>query len=113
MPGSGSGDGSGNIGVGFAIPSNQARRTADQLIATGKASHPVIGAMLDTTYEGEGARIATAARGGNDPVTKGGPADKAGLKAGDVILSSTARPSWAPTSSSSASAPGRWATPSS
>ena len=31
-------------------------------------------------------RIATAARGGSDPVTKGGPADKAGLKPGDVIL---------------------------
>ena len=53
MPGSGSGNGSGNIGVGFAIPSDQARKTADQLIATGKASHPVIGVMLDTTYEGE------------------------------------------------------------
>ena len=86
VPGSGSGNGSGNIGVGFAIPSDQARKTADQLIATGKASHPVIGVMLDTTYEGEGVRIATAARGGNDPVTKGGPADKAGLQPGDIIL---------------------------
>ena len=86
VPGSGSGNGSGNIGVGFAIPSDQARKTADQLISTGKASHPVIGVMLDTTYEGNGVRIATSARGGSDPVTKGGPADKAGLKAGDVIL---------------------------
>jgi putative serine protease PepD len=86
VPGSGSGNGSGNIGVGFAIPSDQARKTADQLISTGKASHPVIGVMLDTTYEGNGVRIATAARGGSDPVTRGGPADKAGLKAGDVIL---------------------------
>jgi putative serine protease PepD len=86
VPGSGAGNGSGNIGVGFAIPSDQARKTADQLISTGKASHPVIGVMLDTTYEGNGVRIATAARGGSDPVTKGGPADKAGLKAGDIIL---------------------------
>ena len=31
-------------------------------------------------------RIATAARGGNDPVTPGGPADQAGLQPGDVIL---------------------------
>jgi putative serine protease PepD len=86
VPGSASGNGSGNIGVGFSIPSDQARKTADQLISTGKASHPVIGVMLDTTYEGEGVRVATAARGGSDPVTKGGPADKAGLKAGDIIL---------------------------
>ena len=64
VPGSGSGNGSGNIGVGFAIPSDQARKTADQLISTGKAAHPVIGVMLDTTYDGNGVRIATAARGG-------------------------------------------------
>ena len=76
----------GNIGVGFAIPSDQARKTAEQLITTGKAAHPVIGVMLDTSLRGDGVRIATAARGGSDPVTKGGPADKAGLKAGDVIL---------------------------
>jgi len=43
---------SGNIGVGFAIPSDQARKTAEQLIADGKATHPVIGVSLDTTYQG-------------------------------------------------------------
>ncbi|MHB8185238.1 MAG: S1C family serine protease [Dermatophilaceae bacterium] len=83
---------SGNIGVGFAIPSDQARKTAEQLIATGKATHPVIGVMLDTTYEGEGVKIATGSRNGSAPVTKGGPADKAGLRPGDVIITFDGRP---------------------
>jgi putative serine protease PepD len=77
---------SGSIGVGFAIPSDQARKTAEQLIATGKASHPVIGVILDTAYDGPGVRIADSPKDGRDPVTKGGPADRAGLKPGDVIV---------------------------
>ncbi|NMM25293.1 MAG: PDZ domain-containing protein [Phycicoccus sp.] len=83
---------SGSIGVGFAIPSDQARKTAEQLIATGKATHPVIGVMLDTTYAGEGVKIATGSSNGNPPITKGGPADKAGLKPGDVIIKFDGRP---------------------
>jgi putative serine protease PepD len=77
---------SGSIGVGFAIPSDQVRKTAEQLIARGKATHPVIGVSLDTTYEGEGVKIAAATKDGARPITKGGPADKAGLRAGEVIL---------------------------
>jgi len=83
---------SGNIGVGFAIPSDQARKTAEQLIVTGKATHPVIGVMLDTTYEGEGVKIATGPRNGSPAITKGGPADKAGLRPGDVIIKFAGRP---------------------
>jgi putative serine protease PepD len=77
---------SGNIGVGFAIPSDQARKTAVQLIASGKATHPVIGVALDPAYTGEGVKISDTAKNGNPPITKGGPADKAGLKPGDVVL---------------------------
>ena len=88
----GGGGQSGNIGVGFAIPSDQARKTAEQLIATGKATHPVIGIMIDTTYDGEGVKIATAARNGSPPITKGGPAEKAGLRAGDIIIKFAGRP---------------------
>jgi putative serine protease PepD len=77
---------SGNIGVGFAIPINQARRTAEQIIKTGEAQFPIIGASLDGTYEGPGARISpSAAPDGTEPVRPGGPADKAGLRPGDVI----------------------------
>jgi putative serine protease PepD len=77
---------SGNIGVGFAIPINQARRTVEQLINNGEAQFPIIGASLDGTYDGPGARIASqAADDGKPPVVNGGPADKAGLHAGDVI----------------------------
>ncbi len=84
--GSATGEG-GNIGVGFAIPINQARRTAEQLIETGEAQFPIIGASLDGTYEGSGARIAErAAPDGTPPLVSGGPADKAGLEPGDVIV---------------------------
>jgi putative serine protease PepD len=82
----------GNIGLGFAIPSNQARRTAEQLIETGEATFPVIGVLLDQSYQGEGVRVATAAQGGQPPVTPDGPADRAGIAPGDVILAINGRP---------------------
>ena len=83
---------SGNIGVGFAIPSDQVRKTAEELIANGKATHPVIGVLIDTTYKGEGVKIATAPQNGSPPITKGGPADKAGLRPGEVIITFDGRP---------------------
>jgi putative serine protease PepD len=83
---------SGNIGVGFAIPSDQVRKTAEQLIANGKATHPVIGILIDTTYKGEGVKIADKPQQGSAPVAKGGPADKAGLRPGEVILRFDGRP---------------------
>jgi putative serine protease PepD len=77
---------SGNIGVGFAIPINQARRTIEQLINKGEAQFPIIGASLDPGYDGPGARIATDdASDGTPPLLKGGPAENAGLRPGDVI----------------------------
>ena len=76
---------SGSIGVGFAIPSTQVRRTADQLIETGRAVHPIIGVHLDTRFDGEGARVLPDTIQGTNPVVPGGPADKAGVEAGDVI----------------------------
>ncbi|MFF8591043.1 trypsin-like peptidase domain-containing protein [Streptomyces sp. NPDC015220] len=75
----------GSIGLGFAIPVNQARRVAEELINTGRASHPVIGVTLDMSYTGDGARVGAKSRGGGSPVTPGGPGAKAGVKAGDVI----------------------------
>jgi putative serine protease PepD len=82
---------SGNIGVGFAIPSAQVKITVDQLIRTGKAEHPIIGVLLDREYQGEGIRIATDT-GDTPAVTPNGPADKAGLEPGDVITAFEGRP---------------------
>lgn len=75
----------GSIGLGFAIPVNQAKRVAEELINTGKATHPVIGVTLDMEYAGDGARVGTQETGGGPAVNAGGPGDKAGIKAGDVI----------------------------
>ncbi|WP_425585831.1 trypsin-like peptidase domain-containing protein [Streptomyces longisporus] len=77
----------GSIGLGFAIPVNQAKRVAEELINTGKATHPVIGVTLDMDYSGDGARVGSKASGGGPAVSKGGPGDKAGIKAGDIITS--------------------------
>ena len=82
----------GNIGLGFAIPSNQARHTAEQLIETGTATFPIIGVLLDPSYQGEGVQVSQEAQQGTPAVTPGGPADQAGIEAGDVILSIDGRP---------------------
>ncbi|MDD9206100.1 trypsin-like peptidase domain-containing protein, partial [Georgenia sp. 10Sc9-8] len=84
---SGTPEATGSIGLGFAIPANQARRTAEELIATGEASYPVIGVALDTRYRGEGVQVLTDGVDGADAVTPGGPAAEAGIEPGDVILS--------------------------
>nr|WP_230886141.1 trypsin-like peptidase domain-containing protein [Streptomyces spinoverrucosus] len=76
---------SGSIGLGFAIPINQGKRVAEELIATGKATHPVIGVTLDMNYTGDGARVGTKGSEGGEPVTPGGPGDKAGIEPGDII----------------------------
>ncbi len=72
---------SGSIGLGFAIPIKQARKTAEQLIKTGKATYPLIGVSVDSTYTGTGARITTGAKA----ILAGGPGEKAGMRAGDII----------------------------
>ena len=82
----------GNIGLGFAIPSNQARHTAEQLIETGTATFPIIGVLLDPSYQGEGVQVSKDPQQGTPAVTPGGPADQAGVEPGDVILSIDGRP---------------------
>lgn len=68
---------SGSIGLGFAIPSNFANRVAKQLIDRGKATQPQLGVKVDARNPVEGGLIVG--------VDQGGPGDKAGLKANDVV----------------------------
>ncbi|MFJ1888532.1 MULTISPECIES: trypsin-like peptidase domain-containing protein [unclassified Streptomyces] len=75
----------GSIGLGFAIPINQATNVAQQLIKTGKPVYPVIGATVTMDEKTGGAVISDQGAGGTPAVSKDGPADRAGLKAGDVI----------------------------
>jgi len=69
-------DSGANDGVGFAISSNMVKSVADQLISTGKVAHPLLGVQVGTVVGG-GASVSS--------VQSGSGADKAGIKAGDVI----------------------------
>jgi putative serine protease PepD len=80
----------GSIGLGFAIPINEAARVAAELIRTGHATHAVIGAALNFGYAGAGAQL--SASPARTSVTPGGPAARAGLRPGDVIVSFAGHP---------------------
>jgi len=80
----------GSIGLGFAIPINRARRVADDLITHGRVRRPWIGVRLDQPrtenprdYIARGAQVAA--------VTPGSPAERAGIRAGDVLVRVKAR----------------------
>ncbi|MFE9763326.1 trypsin-like peptidase domain-containing protein [Streptomyces sp. NPDC005808] len=75
----------GSIGLGFAIPINQGKRVAEEIINTGRATHPVIGVTLDMEYAGDGAKVGTQGGDGGPAVTAGGPGARAGIKSGDII----------------------------
>jgi len=81
---SGASSQSGNIGIGFAIPVNEARSIAEQLISTGKATHPYLGVGSKNAVVADGSAKRAAAVLSN--VVSGTPADKAGLQAGDAII---------------------------
>jgi putative serine protease PepD len=75
----------GSIGVGFAIPSNIAKRIATEIMATGKASHALLGALVsDASNSDSSASFSVGAK--IERVTAGGAAEAAGLKAGDVVV---------------------------
>ncbi|MEP6622228.1 MAG: trypsin-like peptidase domain-containing protein [bacterium] len=80
----------GSIGLGFAIPINRARRVADDIVTHGRVRRPWIGVRLEQPKTdnprdliARGARVAT--------VTPGSPAEKAGIRVGDVIVRSRTR----------------------
>ncbi|MHA6626937.1 trypsin-like peptidase domain-containing protein [Pseudonocardia sichuanensis] len=72
------GEQGGSIGVGFSIPVNQARRVAEELERTGRASRAVLGVTVEDDPQQAGARIRD--------VVPGGAAEQAGIRAGDVVL---------------------------
>ncbi|MDN5914167.1 MAG: trypsin-like peptidase domain-containing protein [Pseudonocardia sp.] len=74
------GAGGGSIGVGFSIPINQAKRIADQLRTTGKATHAVLGVEVTASDDPQqaGARLRT--------VAPGGAAAAAGLQPNDLVV---------------------------
>jgi putative serine protease PepD len=76
--GGGLGGEAGNIGVGFAIPMEQVKVTATQILRTGEAKYPVIGANVNTGSERNGAEVVE--------VPDGTPADAAGLQEGDIVV---------------------------
>lgn len=84
----------GNIGIGFAIPSNMAKAVMDQLLTNGKVSR----GMLGVTIQSVDADLASslnlpAARGAIvTSVTAGGPAERAGIKRGDVVTAINNQP---------------------
>jgi Do/DeqQ family serine protease len=84
----------GNIGIGFAIPSNMAKAVMDQLLKSGKVRR----GMLGVTIQSVDADLASslnlpAARGAIvTSVTAGGPAERAGIKRGDVITAVNNQP---------------------
>lgn len=76
-------------GLGFAIPVNQARSVAQQLVTSGKVSHAMVGVALEPVRNGEGAASAGAKV---RSVMPGGPAARAGVRAGDVVVAAAGQP---------------------
>src|SRR5205814_3832017 len=86
--------GEGNIGIGFAIPSNMAKHVMDELRTNGKVTRAQLGVSVQgitsDLAESLGLKDVTGALIGS--VTPGSAADHAGLKRGDVILSFNGQP---------------------
>jgi len=76
-----------SAGIGFAIPVDFAMDIAKQLIATGHATHPYLGLSMQTIDENVAAQYNLSVKSGVlvAVVSPGSPADKAGVKAGDII----------------------------
>lgn len=75
---------SGSIGVGFAIPSNVAKRIAQEIMATGTASHGLLGAMVsDSANSDAAASFSVGAK--VVKLTTGGAAEKGGVREGDIV----------------------------
>lgn len=78
----------GSVGIGFAIPSNLAKPVIDQLIKYGRTRRGWMGVRIQSVSEDIAESLGLPAHDGAlvASITPGGPAEKAGFKAGDVIL---------------------------
>jgi len=78
----------GSVGIGFAIPSNLVRLYVDSALSGRKIERPWLGAQLDTVTRemAEGLELTRIAGAVIARLTSGGPAARAGLKLGDVIV---------------------------
>lgn len=76
------GQSAGSIGLGFAIPANFAARVASELIATGRASHGLLGALV---VDAQSVASSTVTGAYIDSVNPGGAAARGGLRAGDIV----------------------------
>jgi S1-C subfamily serine protease len=81
---------SGNIGVGFAIPSNTAQRIAQEIIKTGSATHALLGVSARTAADDQNSGVGTGAEIAS--VEPDSPAADAGLQEGDVVTAVADRP---------------------
>src|SRR5205085_649386 len=68
----------GNVGIGFAVPSNTVRQVVESLQRSGRLQHAWLGVASTDATDTSGAAVET--------VQSGSPADKAGLRPGDVIV---------------------------
>ena len=81
----GSSSQAGNIGVGFAIPSDVAKRIANEIMTTGTASHALLGAgVADSTSSSDNSGFSVGAK--VRELTPGGAAEVGGIKVGDIIV---------------------------
>lgn len=77
--------GGGSVGIGFAVPASTASRISRELLANGRVSHPWLGADVAEISASLAERFGAKTGLFVQDVTSGGPAEQAGLRAGDII----------------------------
>ncbi len=82
----GSSSSSGDIGIGFAIPSNIVERVAGEIVATGSATHGLLGASVANVSEDPAQTKAGVVGASIVELVSGGAAEQAGLKVGDIVV---------------------------
>ena len=84
--------GGGSVGIGFAVPATTAQRVVDELLSTGRTTHPWIGATMSELSQDVADRFGSRAGLLVESVAAGGPAATAGIQPGDVITSLAGSP---------------------